>query len=56
MSKWNSEQEAREEIKGLVAEYYNQFKKPEQEKKDEEDQDWNCRRFYNTRGGHYVLL
>ena len=32
MSKWNSEQEAREEIKGLVAEYYNQFKKPEQEK------------------------
>ena len=36
MSKWNSEQEAREEIKGLVAEYYNQFKKPEQEKKFEE--------------------
>ena len=35
MSKWNSEQEAREEIKGLVAEYYNQFKKPEQEKKFE---------------------
>ncbi len=32
MSKWNSESEAREEIKGLVAEYYNQFKKPEQEK------------------------
>lgn len=32
MSKWNSEQEAREEIKGLVAEYYNQFKKPEQNK------------------------
>ena len=36
MSKWNSEQEAREEIKELVAEYYNQFKKPEQEKKFEE--------------------
>lgn len=36
MSKWNSEQEAREEIKGLVTEYYNQFKKPEQEKKFEE--------------------
>ena len=36
MSKWNSEQEAREEIKGLVAEYYNQFKKPEQEKAFEE--------------------
>ena len=32
MAKWNSEAEAREEIKGLVAEYYNQFKKPEQEK------------------------
>ena len=36
MSKWNSEAEAREEIKGLVAEYYNQFKKPEQEKVFEE--------------------
>ncbi|MBO4591333.1 MAG: DegT/DnrJ/EryC1/StrS family aminotransferase, partial [Eubacterium sp.] len=36
MSKWNNEQEARDEIKGLVAEYYNQFKKPEQEKKFEE--------------------
>ena len=30
--KWNSEAEAREEIKGLVAEYYQQFKKPEQDK------------------------
>ena len=36
MSKWNNEAEAREEIKGLVAEYYNQFKKPEQEKTFEE--------------------
>ena len=36
MSKWNSEAEAREEIKGLVAEYYNQFKKPEQEKEFKE--------------------
>ena len=37
MAKWNSEAEAREEIKGLVAEYYNQFKKPEQEKPFEEE-------------------
>ncbi len=36
MAKWNSEQEAREEIKSLVADYYNQFKKPEQEKPFEE--------------------
>ena len=36
MGKWNSEAEAREEIKGLVAEYYDQFKKPEQEKTFEE--------------------
>ena len=36
MGKWNSEAEAREEIKGLVAEYYDQFKKPEQEKAFEE--------------------
>ena len=36
MAKWNSEAEAREEIKGLVAEYYNQFKKPEQEKEFKE--------------------
>lgn len=28
MSKWTSEQEAREQIKSLVAEYYNDFKKP----------------------------
>jgi CDP-6-deoxy-D-xylo-4-hexulose-3-dehydrase len=27
MTKWNSEVEARNEIKSLVAEYYNQFKK-----------------------------
>ena len=33
MAKWNSEAEARKEIKELVAEYYNEFKKPEQEKK-----------------------
>ena len=26
MSKWNSEQEAREQIKGLVSEYYHEFK------------------------------
>ena len=31
MSRWNSEQEARESIKGLVAEYYRAFKQPEQE-------------------------
>lgn len=31
MSKWNNELEAREEIKGLVAEYYNQFKKNKKE-------------------------
>ena len=36
MGKWNSEAEAREEIKSLVAEYYNEFKKPEQEKPFEE--------------------
>ncbi|MCR5543154.1 MAG: lipopolysaccharide biosynthesis protein RfbH [Eubacterium sp.] len=36
MSTWNSEAEAREEIKGLVAKYYEQFKKPEQEKPFEE--------------------
>ena len=32
MPKWNNEQEAREEIKKLVTEYYNQLKKPEQDK------------------------
>lgn len=32
MSNWNSEQEAREEIKNLVAKYYEEYKKPEQEK------------------------
>ena len=32
MSNWKNEAEAREQIKGLVAEYYNDFKKPEQEK------------------------
>lgn len=30
MSNWNNESEAREQIKALVAEYYNDFKKPEQ--------------------------
>ena len=50
MSKWNSEQEAREEIKGLVAEYYNQFKKPEQEKKFEEgDRISYASRVYNEK-------
>ena len=29
---WNNEAEAREQIKAMVAEYYNAFKKPEQEK------------------------
>ena len=32
MATWKSEAEAREQIKALVAEYYNDFKKPEQEK------------------------
>ena len=31
MNKWKNEAEAREQIKGLVAEYYDDFKKPEQE-------------------------
>lgn len=31
-NRWNSESEAREEIKSLVAQYYKEFKKPEQEK------------------------
>lgn len=33
MAKWSSEIEAREQIKSLVADYYHDFKKPEQEKK-----------------------
>ena len=32
MGTWKSEAEAREQIKALVAEYYKEFKKPEQEK------------------------
>ena len=28
MSRWKDEKQAREEIKSLVAEYYNDFKKP----------------------------
>ena len=32
MANWNSEAEAREQIKALVADYYRDFKKPEQEK------------------------
>lgn len=32
MTQWKSEAEAREQIKALVAEYYKEFKKPEQEK------------------------
>ena len=32
MSNWNNEAEAREQIKALVADYYRDFKKPEQEK------------------------
>lgn len=32
MSNWKNEAEAREEIKNLVAKFYNEFKKPEQDK------------------------
>lgn len=32
MSDWKNETEAREQIKSLVAEYYEKYKKPEQEK------------------------
>lgn len=32
MAAWNNESEAREQIKALVAEYYKEYKKPEQEK------------------------
>ena len=32
MSKWTSEAEARNQIKDLVKDYYEAFKKPEQEK------------------------
>ena len=32
MLKWNNEEEARQEIKNLVVQYYNKFKKPELEK------------------------
>ena len=32
MSRWNSESEAREQIKELVSQYYLDFKKPEQDK------------------------
>lgn len=32
MSKWANEEEARERIKDLIAQYYHDFKKPEQEK------------------------
>lgn len=34
MARWNSEQEARDTIKQMVAEYYNDFKRPEQDKSD----------------------
>ena len=33
MKNWNSETEAREQIKDLVVDYYREFKKPEQDKK-----------------------
>lgn len=36
MGRWMNESEAREEIKELVGEYYNSFKKPEQEKEFKE--------------------
>lgn len=32
MAAWSSEAQAREQIKGLVAQYYNEFKKPQQDK------------------------
>ena len=32
MAVWNSETEAREQIRGIVAQYYKDFKKPQQEK------------------------
>ncbi len=32
MAVWNSESEAREQIRGLVAQYYKDYKKPQQEK------------------------
>ena len=32
MAAWNNESEAREQIKSLVAEYYKEYKKPEQDK------------------------
>ena len=32
MANWKNEAEAREQIKELVADYYKDFKKPEQEK------------------------
>ena len=32
MANWNTEAEAREYIKGLVADYYNDFKKPAESK------------------------
>ena len=34
MAKWNSENEAREQIKALVADYYNDFKKTQESKDD----------------------
>lgn len=32
MAVWNSESEAREQIRGMVAQYYKDYKKPQQEK------------------------
>lgn len=34
MAEWNNEQEARDQIKALVAEYYHDFKEPEQSKEN----------------------
>ena len=34
VARWNSEQDARDAIKQMVAEYYNDFKRPEQDKAD----------------------
>ena len=45
MAKWNSEVEARNEIKSLVAEYYNQFKKNDNELKKGERINYSGRVF-----------
>lgn len=49
MAKWNSENEAREEIKSLVAKYYEDFKKPEQERSLSQVIDCHMRPVYMTK-------